>query len=267
MTSAEITRKLTYEFMPKLLTMGIRVDPALPVHPTFLYESLWNIAIAALLFRMRTRKHFQGEVLFLYLIGYGVGRAFIEGLRTDSLMLGSLRISQFLSVLFVLVCLVILVTLRRQYPIRMTAEAIEEGGRPRGSADEGDGDRISGLDYRLGDADQLDSGGQGGGGAEAGGGQADSSAGGEYGYGGSESPDGGEYGSAGGEYGYGGSESPDGAEYGYSGAEGAGGEHGYDGANGSAGGYADGAAEPAGMHGADGAAHADSDSDGDGGWA
>lgn len=73
------------------------------VHPTFLYESLWDFAIFLFLFSYRKKKKIRGEVLYLYLILYGVGRAFIEGLRTDSLMLGNIRFSQLLSVLLVLV--------------------------------------------------------------------------------------------------------------------------------------------------------------------
>ena len=73
-----------------------------PVHPTFLYESLWNISIFAFLIWYRSKKKkTDGEVLFLYMILYGFGRFFIEGLRTDSLMIGSLRISQVLAFLFV----------------------------------------------------------------------------------------------------------------------------------------------------------------------
>lgn len=73
------------------------------VHPTFLYESLWDIAVFLFLIFYRKRKKMEGEVLFLYLMLYGAGRFFIEGLRTDSLMLGSLRVSQLLSLLLVLV--------------------------------------------------------------------------------------------------------------------------------------------------------------------
>jgi phosphatidylglycerol:prolipoprotein diacylglycerol transferase len=72
-------------------------------HPTFFYESLWDFALFLFLAVFRKRKKVQGEVLFLYLILYGIGRAVIEGLRTDSLMLGSVRVSQLLSVLLVLV--------------------------------------------------------------------------------------------------------------------------------------------------------------------
>ncbi len=73
------------------------------VHPTFLYESLWDIAVFLFLIYCRKRKKLAGDVMFLYFALYGVGRFFIEGLRTDSLMLGSFRASRLLSFLLVLV--------------------------------------------------------------------------------------------------------------------------------------------------------------------
>jgi phosphatidylglycerol:prolipoprotein diacylglycerol transferase len=72
------------------------------VHPAFLYESLLDLAIFLFLAYYRKKKKITGEVLFLYLILYGAGRFLIEGLRTDSLMLGvSARVSQLLSLLLV----------------------------------------------------------------------------------------------------------------------------------------------------------------------
>lgn len=79
---------------------GITVYPDLPVHPTFLYESILDLAVFALLIWMRKKKKFDGEVFCLYFVVYSIGRAFIEGLRTDSLMVGNLRVSQLLSILF-----------------------------------------------------------------------------------------------------------------------------------------------------------------------
>ncbi|PYG88430.1 phosphatidylglycerol:prolipoprotein diacylglycerol transferase [Ruminiclostridium sufflavum DSM 19573] len=81
---------------------GITVYPDLPVHPTFLYESILDLAVFVFLIWMRKKKKFNGEVFCFYFLTYSLGRAFIEGLRTDSLMLGSLRVSQLLSVLFVI---------------------------------------------------------------------------------------------------------------------------------------------------------------------
>lgn len=57
------------------------------VHPTFLYESVWNLFILALLLVYRRHKKFDGELCLLYLGGYGLGRFFIEGIRTDTLFI------------------------------------------------------------------------------------------------------------------------------------------------------------------------------------
>lgn len=70
------------------------------VHPTFLYESMWNLGLLLFMLWYRKRKTFTGEMLWIYLAGYGIGRAWIEGLRTDQLLIPgtSLAVSQLLSV-------------------------------------------------------------------------------------------------------------------------------------------------------------------------
>ena len=80
------------------------------VHPTFLYESLWNVGLLAFMLWYRKRKKFDGEMLLIYLLGYGVGRAWIEGLRTDQLMLfgTGIAVSQALSIVLAAVAAIIL---------------------------------------------------------------------------------------------------------------------------------------------------------------
>lgn len=70
------------------------------VHPTFLYESLWNLALLILLLFYRKHKRFEGEQWLLYLGGYGLGRAWIEGIRTDTLFIPhtTIAVSQVLAV-------------------------------------------------------------------------------------------------------------------------------------------------------------------------
>lgn len=87
---------------PTNLPWAITVD-GVKVHPTFLYESLWNLIVFAFLIKYRKNKKNNGEVFFLYLILYSVGRFFVEGLRTDSLMLGQFRVAQLLSLSLVLI--------------------------------------------------------------------------------------------------------------------------------------------------------------------
>ncbi len=74
------------------------------VHPTFLYEALWNLALLIFLVLYTKHKKFNGEICLLYLIGYGLGRFWIEGLRTDQLFLFNTRIpvSQLLSAVLVI---------------------------------------------------------------------------------------------------------------------------------------------------------------------
>ncbi len=79
------------------------------VHPTFLYESLWNIAGFALLLCLRKRKPFTGFLFWSYLLWYGLGRAWIEGLRADSLMLGNVRISQLLAGICIIVSVFVII--------------------------------------------------------------------------------------------------------------------------------------------------------------
>lgn len=69
------------------------------VHPTFLYESVWNIIILVIMLLRTKKKAFDGEIFLIYLIGYGIGRCMIEGLRTDQLQIGNtgIAISQILS--------------------------------------------------------------------------------------------------------------------------------------------------------------------------
>ena len=69
------------------------------VHPTFLYESCWNLCVLAFMLWYRKRKKFDGEMLWVYFLGYGLGRVWIEGLRTDQLKLPGtgLAVSQLLS--------------------------------------------------------------------------------------------------------------------------------------------------------------------------
>ena len=87
------------------------------VHPTFLYESLWCCALLILLFAYRKHKKYEGELFLLYMFGYGLGRAWIEGLRTDQLLLPGigLPVSQLLAGVLVVTTGVLLVYLRKNH--------------------------------------------------------------------------------------------------------------------------------------------------------
>ncbi|MFR3072495.1 MAG: prolipoprotein diacylglyceryl transferase [Paeniclostridium sp.] len=81
---------------PTNLPWGIMVN-GVKVHPTFLYESIWDFGIFVFLWIFRKKKSYEGKVIVLYAILYSLGRFFIEGLRTDSLMIGPFRMAQVIS--------------------------------------------------------------------------------------------------------------------------------------------------------------------------
>lgn len=84
------------------------------VQPTFLYESVWNLALLIIIMIFRKKKKYYGEVFMWYLLGYGIGRFIIEGMRTDQLIIPVINypVSQLLSLLIVIVMMALLITNR-----------------------------------------------------------------------------------------------------------------------------------------------------------
>lgn len=92
---------------PTDLPWGILID-GVKVHPTFLYESILDVGIFIFLyFYLFKHKKFPGQLFLVYIMIYGLGRFFIEGLRTDSLMLGNFRVAQLISIFMILIALAI----------------------------------------------------------------------------------------------------------------------------------------------------------------
>lgn len=87
---------------PTDLPWAIMVD-GIKVHPTFLYESIWDFMLFCILMKFRKNKKYDGQILVFYIIIYSIGRFFIEGLRTDSLMFGPIRMAQAISLVFIVV--------------------------------------------------------------------------------------------------------------------------------------------------------------------
>lgn len=86
------------------------------VHPTFLYESVWNLCVLIFMLWYRKRKRFDGEMLLIYLLGYGLGRVWIEGIRTDQLIFfgTGIPVSQALSLILVAISTLVLFCKHRQ---------------------------------------------------------------------------------------------------------------------------------------------------------
>ncbi|MGN1089089.1 MAG: prolipoprotein diacylglyceryl transferase [Huintestinicola sp.] len=111
MTGNKIQNYLVY-YQADLAAKGMNVDPYQPVHPCFLYESLWCLAGFLIVHFYYKKRKFDGEVFCIYVFWYGLGRFFIEGLRTDSLYIGSVRASQLLALLSCIAALAFIIVMR-----------------------------------------------------------------------------------------------------------------------------------------------------------
>ncbi len=100
----------------ELEALGMRIDPTLPVHPTFFYESMWCLLGFLLMQWVIKHRKFDGECFLFYIGWYGAGRMIIEGLRTDSLIIGNtgIRVSQLVAVLAVLAAVTIWLLIRNK---------------------------------------------------------------------------------------------------------------------------------------------------------
>lgn len=117
-----------------LADKGMVVDPNTPVHPTFLYESVWCL-LSFLILHIIVKKYrkFKGEIFMLYGVLYGAERMVVEGLRTDSLYIAntSIRVSQLLSAIIVVISLVCFIYFMVRYvkgklPKAMVVDKIED---------------------------------------------------------------------------------------------------------------------------------------------
>lgn len=109
------------------LPWGMSINGAAAVHPTFIYESLWNfIGFLVAFFVIKRLRKDHGEIFCFYMGWYGLGRAFIEGLRQDSLrVLGVFRVSQILAIVFLVGAIVLFILIRKGI-IRKFAEKLEQ---------------------------------------------------------------------------------------------------------------------------------------------
>lgn len=89
------------QYLPNFINNQMCIDGVM-YHPTFLYESLWNFAIFGGLLYLRKRNLLRGEMFLTYIVTYSIGRAFIEMMRTDSLMFGPLKQAVLLSIVLII---------------------------------------------------------------------------------------------------------------------------------------------------------------------
>lgn len=109
---------VSYEFIskfPQFIQKGMNIN-GVYYHPTFLYESIWNIIVFIILLIILYKKNNNenGIVIASYLILYSLGRVFIEGLRTDSLMFGEIRVAQLISILGIILGIGIITYIKKK---------------------------------------------------------------------------------------------------------------------------------------------------------
>lgn len=98
---------------PQFIQRGMFIDGSY-YHPTFLYESIWNLIVFFILIFILKKSRVDGRTFFSYIGFYSLGRFFIEGLRTDSLMIGPFRIAQLVSLSGVAICIAFLIISKRR---------------------------------------------------------------------------------------------------------------------------------------------------------
>lgn len=118
-----------YYTTPALLEKVVKVNGVdfIQVHPTFLYESVWNLCVLIIIILYRRHKKYEGEIFTMYLAGYGLGRFWIEGLRTDPLLIfgTNIPVSQVLSGVIVVVCVALIIYNRKKHKNDTKKESTE----------------------------------------------------------------------------------------------------------------------------------------------
>lgn len=96
--------------LPEFVINGMYINGGYH-HPTFLYESIWNVVgfVVLILVRWIFKKLKVGQLTGIYLIWYSLGRTFIEGMRTDSLMLGNIKVAQLVSIIFIIAGILLII--------------------------------------------------------------------------------------------------------------------------------------------------------------
>src|SRR5699024_472028 len=107
---AESTYNSFHQYLPDFIMNQMCINGTM-YHPTFLYESIWNILVFVFLLALRKRNPLRGTVFLSYIIAYSIGRFFIEQMRTDSLytLFGALRTAQVISVLLIIGAVILLI--------------------------------------------------------------------------------------------------------------------------------------------------------------
>ena len=115
---SQSTYESFHQYLPDFIMNQMTID-GIMYHPTFLYESVWNVLVFILLILMRKYNPLRGEIFLSYAIFYSIGRYFIEGLRTDSLyVFGEVRTAQLISILLIVISTMLIIYRRKTVTVR-----------------------------------------------------------------------------------------------------------------------------------------------------
>ncbi|PAE28601.1 prolipoprotein diacylglyceryl transferase [Paenibacillus sp. 7884-2] len=115
---SQATYESFHQYLPDFIMNQMTINGVM-YHPTFLYESFWNIVVFTILILMRKYNPLRGEIFLSYAILYSIGRFFIEGLRTDSLyVFGELRTAQAISIVIIVASIILIIYRRKTTTVR-----------------------------------------------------------------------------------------------------------------------------------------------------
>ena len=155
------THEYLAQWQSTLAEQGVTVDPSMPVHPTFLYESVWCFVGFFALWAFMKKRRYNGQIALLYAVWYGAGRFWIEGLRTDSLLIPGvgLRVSQVVALVCVVAGLALLAVLGKKHKgvpfevqLPVSGDALKQAkaaGLDRGQIDRIAGKLPAGASHRA----------------------------------------------------------------------------------------------------------------------
>ncbi len=109
---AEATYNSFHQYLPDFIMNQMCIDGVM-YHPTFLYESFWDILVFIFLLLLRRFNPVRGEVFLAYAMTYSIGRYFVESMRTDSLVSGGLRTAQVISIVIIVVGIALIIYRRK----------------------------------------------------------------------------------------------------------------------------------------------------------
>ena len=153
---SEGTTRYLLAVQQQLASRGIIVDPYTPVHPTFLYESIWCVIGAVIIVTFMKHRKYDGQMSLFYIAWYGLGRAYIESIRSDTLLAGSIRVSLAIGVFSAIIAVALLVYFAKKGKTGITQPLVEEKELPVEETESGEAEKSDDEASTKEDVDEAD---------------------------------------------------------------------------------------------------------------